>query len=45
MITDTDASEKMLEENIKPFGVPLLVLPAITLVDKDGVRPPHKIVF
>lgn len=33
VVTDTDASPKMLEEMIKPLGVEVLILPAIKLVD------------
>uniref|UniRef100_A0A7S2J5B0 Uncharacterized protein n=1 Tax=Haptolina brevifila TaxID=156173 RepID=A0A7S2J5B0_9EUKA len=43
VVTDSDASPNMIEELIKPLQVPLLILPAITIVNKDGVLPPHQI--
>jgi hypothetical protein len=43
IITDTDAPQQLLDELIKPLGVPILVLPAITIVTKDGVVAPHRI--
>ena len=46
VVTDTDASEKMLDEMVRPLGVELLVIPAIELVDTDkGFTPlvqPHR---
>lgn len=44
--TDTDASEKMLDEMVRPLGVPLLIIPAIELVDTEKgfiplVNPPR----
>ena len=43
VITDSDASQRMIDELIRPLDVPLLVLPAITIVTKEGVLPPHAI--
>ena len=43
VITGTDMASKLIEENITPLGAPLLVLPAITIVNKDGVLPPHRV--
>jgi len=43
VVTDTDAVQRLVDDNIKPLGAPVLVLPAITIVNKDGVLPPHKI--
>ena len=46
VVTDTDASEKMLDEMVRPLGVELLIIPAIELVDTDkGFTPlvqPHR---
>ena len=46
VVTDTDSSQKMLEEMVKPLGVPLLMIPAIQLVDTEkGFLPlvaPHR---
>jgi len=48
IVTDSDASQKMIDENIKPLGVELLVIPAIELVDTErGFLPliaPHRFV-
>lgn len=44
VITDSDASEKLLNELIHPLGVPVLILPAITIVTSKGVLPPHRVV-
>jgi len=44
--TDTDASDKMLDEMVRPLGVPLLIIPAIELVDTEKgfiplINPPR----
>jgi hypothetical protein len=43
VITDDDASERMLEETVRPLGVDLLILPAIPLVKENGMVPPLKV--
>lgn len=45
VVTDTDAGEGMLDANVKPLGVPLLVMPAVKLLTKDGVAPAHETVI
>ena len=35
VVTDTDASPRMLDEMVKPLGVELLIIPAIELVDSQ----------
>ena len=40
ILCDVDASQKMIDETLKPLGVPILVLPAVKLVDpKKGTVP------
>ena len=43
VITDSDMAQSLVDEVITPLGVPLLVLPAITIVTKKGVLPPHRV--
>ena len=45
VVTDTDMPQRLLDEVVMPLGVPLLVLPAITLVTKSGVLPPHRLLL
>jgi len=35
IVTDTDAPERMLDEMVRPLGVPILIIPAIELVDTE----------
>ena len=46
VVTDTDASQKMLDEMVKPLNVEVLIIPAIELVDTEkGFIPlvePHR---
>ena len=48
VVTDTDASSKMLDEMVRPLNVELLIIPAIELVDTEkGFTPliaPHRFV-
>lgn len=46
IVTDSDASEKMLDELVRPLGVDLLIIPAIQLVDTEKgfipiINPPR----
>lgn len=46
VVTDSDASEHMLDEMVRPLGVELLIIPAIQLVDTEKgfvpiVNPPQ----
>ena len=44
VITDTTASQKILDEMIAPLGVKTLVLPTVEIIDdKRGMAPAHKI--
>ena len=43
VITDTDAAQNLLDEVIKPLEVPVLILPAITIVNAKGILPPHRV--
>ena len=45
VVTDTDMPQRLIDEVVAPLGVPLLVLPAITLVTKSGVLPPHRLLL
>ena len=48
VVTDSDASDKMLDELVRPLGVELLIIPAIQLVDTEkGFVPliaPHRFI-
>ena len=48
VVTDSDASERMLDEMVRPLGVEILIIPAIQLVDTEkGFVPlvqPHRFV-
>ena len=44
VITDTTASQTILDEMVAPLGVKTLVLPTVEIIDlKRGMVPPHKI--
>lgn len=43
VVTDSDAPQTLLDELVVPLGVPILVLPAVTIVTKNGVVPPYKV--
>ena len=46
IITDTTASQKMLDEMVGPLGVKVLVLPTINIMDeKKGMKPSHRILW
>ena len=44
IITDTTASQKILDEMVAPLGVKTLILPTVEIIDlKRGMAPAHKI--
>eukprot|EP00316_Scyphosphaera_apsteinii_P011982 CAMPEP_0119309326 /NCGR_PEP_ID=MMETSP1333-20130426/14964_1 /TAXON_ID=418940 /ORGANISM="Scyphosphaera apsteinii, Strain RCC1455" /LENGTH=414 /DNA_ID=CAMNT_0007313279 /DNA_START=75 /DNA_END=1319 /DNA_ORIENTATION=- len=45
IVTDTDATKRMLDEMVAPLGVEVLTLPAITLVDGQTGMVPLPLVF
>jgi len=45
VITDEDASKRMLEEMIMPLGVEVLILPTIKIVDNEKGMVPVPLVF